>query len=138
VPSILSWPGKLTPQRSAALSSTLDVMPTVLGWAGIEYPGDFDGIDLGPVIEAPETTSNRQLFWGGDGFFWQGSAVREGRYKLLIDQSPGADGVPQLFDLSQDIGEQNNIAAENAVRVDRLFNALQRWKKAVGVAVPAR
>ena len=46
--------------------------------------------------------------------------------------------MPQLFDLSQDIGEQNNIAAENAVRVDRLFNALQRWKKAVDVTVPVR
>lgn len=135
VPAILSWPGTVEPGVSDALGWTIDVMPTVLGWTGIEYSGDQDGIDLAPAIAGGEL-SDRRLFWGADGTFWEGSAMREGQYKLIIDLSGEADGTPQLFDLDQDLGEQHDIAAEQPTRAKRMLAALDAWKEEVSADGP--
>lgn len=65
---------------------------------------------------------DRQLFWGADGTFWHGSAMREGRYRLIIDVSDGADGTPQLFDPSQDLG---NYSLANTLRGARALE--RKW-----------
>ena len=134
VPSILSWPRRMAPRPSAALASTLDVMPTVLAWASVDYAGDQDGIDLGPIIaDEASATGDRRLFWGGDGVFWRGAAMREGRFKLMIEPAEdGAESVPQLFDLDQDLAESQDIAAAHPERVTRMVAALEQWKRDVG------
>ena len=101
------------------------------GWTRIDYAGDRDGVDLAPAI-AGAALSDRRLFWGADGTFWHGSAMREGHYKLIIDVSDGADGTPQLFDLSQDLGERNDLAARERARGERMLAALDAWKEEVG------
>ena len=83
-----------------------------------------------------ESCLDRQLFWGGDGTFWHGSAMRDGNYKLMIDVSGGADGTPQLFDLGQDIGESNDLAAADPERVQRMVAALDAWKEEVDADRP--
>ena len=135
VPSLVRWQGTIEPGASDALSSTIDVMPTVLNWTGIEYAGDQDGIDLAPAIAGGEQ-DDRQLFWGGDGTFWHGSAMRDGNYKLMIDVSGDAEGTPQLFDLGQDIGESNDLAAADPERVQRMVAALDAWKEEVDADRP--
>ena len=132
VPTILSWPGTVEPGVSDTLGWTIDVMPTVLGWTRIDYGGDQDGMDLVPLITGAERI-DRQLFWGADGTFWHGSAMRDGDYKLIIDVP---DGAPQLFDLGQDLGERNDLAAREPARVERMFAALNAWKREVGVLEP--
>ena len=107
----------------------------MLNWTRIEYAGDQDGIDLAPVIAGGEL-DDRQLFWGGDGTFWHGSAMRDGNYKLMIDVAGDADGTPQLFDLGQDIGESNDLAAADPERVQRMVAALDAWKEEVDADRP--
>ena len=113
----------------------IDVMPTVLGRTRIDYAGHQDGIDLAPAIAGAEPL-DRRLFWGADGTFWQGSAMRDGQHKLIIDVSGEADGTPQLLDLSQDLGERNDIAAREPARVERMLAALDAWKEEVGALEP--
>lgn len=134
VPSIVRWPGVIEPGTTAILSSTLDVMPTLLHWAGIDFRGRQDGLNLAAAIAGQSALPDRRLFWGSDGTFWQGAAMREGRYKLMIDVSGDNDGAPQLFDLEADIGEQDDIADENPERVSRMLAALDAWKEEVGAA----
>ena len=51
VPLIVRWPGGL-PQGeiSPVLFNTVDFVPTLLGWMGVECPQTVEGMDLGPAI----------------------------------------------------------------------------------------
>lgn len=148
VPSIAAMPGRIAPgSTSDAITSTLDVMPTVLAMAGGAAHPDlpFDGIDVGPVLEGGEGTPPRQLFWSSARQFWRGAAVRDGRYKLVIDRrtqrAAAAEGeevvepVPMLFDLETDLGETTDLAADEPQRVDDMMAALARWRDDVGAPV---
>ncbi len=145
VPSIAVWPGRIPAgTESAQLASTLDVMPTLLalvgrGGIGAATSGagattlpPFDGVDLSPVLLRREALAPRQLFWGADGTFWNGAAVRDGPWKLLIDRHDGAPGPPMLFNLDDDLGEQDDLAAAHPDRVERLLAALEAWRAEVG------
>ncbi len=144
VPSIAVWPGRIPAgTESAQLASTLDVMPTLLALVGTgagETPEGagatalpaFDGIDLSPALLRRESLPPRQLFWGADGTFWNGAAVRDGPWKLVIDRHDGTPGPPMLFNLDDDLGEQEDLAAAHPDRVDRLLAALDAWRADVG------
>ena len=150
VPSIAAMPGRIAPgSTSAALTSTLDVMPSVLAMAGGAARPDqpFDGVDIGAVLFDGQDLPQRQLFWSSAGQFWRGAAVREGRYKLVIErQAQGAaaadgaealpDPVPMLFDLETDLGETTDLAADKPQQVEEMLAALARWRDDVGVSVP--
>ena len=126
VPAIAWWPGKIQPGRvSDQLCISLDLMPTLLQLAGCRVPEShsLDGIDLTPLLIDEQPLGDRQLFWNG-------AAMREGPWKL-ITRAKGLKKSPALFDLSQDIGEQRNVAAEHADRVDAMLAALGAWKKDV-------
>ena len=145
VPSIAAMPGRIDAgATSAAITSTLDVMPTVLAMAGGTAHPDlpFDGVDIGPVLFDGEDAPPRQLFWSSPAQFWRGAAVRDGRYKLVIDrrrqQAAAAEGeevtdpVPMLFDLEVDLGEMKDLAADEPGRVEEMMAALERWREDVG------
>ena len=146
VPSIAVWPGRIPAGiESDQLASTLDVMPTLLalvgpgGGAGAVSAGTeamtlppFDGVDLSPVLLRQEALAPRRLFWGADGTFWNGAAVRDGPWKLVIDRHEGTPGPPMLFDLDEDLGEQTDLAAAHPDRVERMLAALEAWRTDVG------
>ena len=131
VPAIASWPGRVAADSvSHTITSTLDVMPTILKLAGISPTADrpFDGIDLTPLLLEGEPVPPRRLFWGGDGVFWNGAAVRDGPWKLVIDRYEDSPGRPMLFNLDDDLGETTDLATEHHGRAKQLFAALSRWR----------
>ena len=146
VPSIAVWPGRIPAgAESGQLASTLDVMPTLLslvgagvgaaagssGAEGMTLP-PFDGGDLSPVLLRQEALAPRQLFWGADGTFWNGAAVRDGPWKLVIDRHEGAPGPAMLFNLDEDLGEREDLAADHPDQVESLLAALEAWRAEVG------
>ena len=146
VPSIAVWPGRIPAgTETGQLASTLDVMPTLLslvgsdGEAAAESSGagamtlpPFDGVDLSPVLLRREALAPRRLFWGADGTFWNGAAVRDGAWKLVIDRHEGTPGPPMLFNLDDDLAELEDLAAVHPDRVERLLAALENWRADVG------
>ena len=63
-PVFFSWPGKVKGGQSfECLTSTLDVFPTILDYAGAEIPGSAAGRTLRPIIEG-KTTQNREVLFG--------------------------------------------------------------------------
>ena len=133
VPSILSWSTRIAPRKTNILSSTLDVMPTVLNLAGIDYAGKTDGMDLSSFLLHGRTPEkNRKLFWWGDQKqAWKGAAMREGPYKLVVDQSQNQRPNIYLFDLEEDLGEQHNIAKENPKKLKSMLSDLSGWHQEV-------
>lgn len=46
VPSFVGWPGHIAPGATAQLGTNVDILPTLLGLAGLPLNHDVDGVDL--------------------------------------------------------------------------------------------
>ena len=63
-PIFFTWPGKIKgSQRFDQLTSTLDIYPTILAYAGVEVPPKAAGHNLRPQIE-DNAESNRKRLYG--------------------------------------------------------------------------
>ncbi len=133
VPSIISWPMHVAPRKTDVLSSTLDVMPTVLGLAGIHFSGKLDGVDLSRfLLDGESPKQGRKLFWWGDQKqAWKGAAMRDGPYKLVVDRSQNQRPNIYLFDLRKDLGEQHDIARQNPQQLKKMLSDLTTWHRDV-------
>lgn len=116
VPFIVSGPGVGSPGRTDTrlVSNGLDLMPTVLDYAGAGIPPDLPGLSVRPIVEGVEPAQWRDqvvvetMF--GDMSIGSGRALRTGRYKYIA-YSRGKNK-EQLFDLQNDPGEMRNLAVE--------------------------
>lgn len=123
VPFLVCWPAKLKPGESDAVVSSLDVLPTALAAAGIPAPEDkpFDGMDLIPVLGGEAPAPARNLFWcsGSDAGWW---ALRSGDWKVVAQR-----GQVELFDLSKDVSEKNDLAMTMPGKLAELAGLHDAW-----------
>ncbi|MBN2183526.1 MAG: arylsulfatase [Sedimentisphaerales bacterium] len=116
VPMIARWPGKIKAgSTSGHVSAFWDVLPSLCEIAGLESPDGIDGISYAPTLLGREDRQKKHeyLYWE---FHEQGKkqAIRIGDWKgirLNVTQDP--DGPIELYNLRDDIGEKNNVAAEH-------------------------
>lgn len=123
VPLIARWPGR--PQAGGLLriqagsgtdqvSAFWDFLPTCADLAGVEAPGNTDGLSLVPtLLGTPRKQKQHEyLYWE---FHERGSAqaVRFGRWKAI--RQPG--GVLELYDLETDLRETTDVAADHPQEV---------------------
>jgi arylsulfatase A-like enzyme len=124
VPLIARWPGRT---KAGTVSEHLcyfaDMMPTFADLAGaLQYmPADVDGLSIVPTLtgRADEQKQHEFLYWEWQRFNWGKrknvpdglmQAVRMGNWKAVRHKS----NMPfELYDLSGDIGEKNNVAGEH-------------------------
>ncbi|MCM2680293.1 sulfatase [Echinimonas agarilytica] len=122
VPFLMTWPDQLKPGEYNYPVSTLDLMPTFYRSAGgIEMQENWDGVDLIPHLTGKNSNRPHQLM------FWKKetrAVIRDGDWKLV--RHP--DRPAELFDLSKDVGEQNDLAAKEPERVKRMFKQLFEWE----------
>ena len=126
VPAIFRWPGRIPAgQTSGQVGITMDLTATILAATQSPIPTDarLEGIDLLPVLERRPPPTERTLFWRIDTRTRQQRAVRQGSWKLLVD---GDDLL--LFNLRDDIGERNDLAARRPDLVSKLLALLRAWE----------
>jgi arylsulfatase A-like enzyme len=107
VSTIFYWPGKLDPRLVNEPLAMVDIMPTVLVLAGAQGSPDhpFDGKDIWPTVAAGQPSPHDDILINVEAFR---GAIRKDNWKLVkIALLPGKT---ELFDLSKDPGEQNNVA----------------------------
>ena len=121
VPLIARWPDKTSPgTESDHTCYFADVMPTLAELAGAsEYmPAKVDGISIVPTLtdKLRKQSKHEYLYWEWTRYNWGKhqdipnglmQAVRMGNWKAVRHQS---DKPFELYDLSKDIGEKNNLA----------------------------
>lgn len=121
VPMIARWPGKI---RAGSIcdhaSAFWDFLPTAAELAGLEAPGDSDGISMLPVLLGKPQKAHQFLYW--EFHRWNRQAVRMGHWKGIRF---GTEGKLELYDLKNDIGEKNNVAAEHPEIVAEIENYLR-------------
>lgn len=124
VPMLARWPGRIAPGTTTDhVSAFWDVLPTVCELAGIAPPKGIDGISFAPtLLRSGKQREHSHLYWA---FHERGGrvAVRKGDWKLVkynVDEDPNAAW--ELYDLSKDIGETNDIASKHPEVVRELAN----------------
>ena len=126
VPGICEWPARVKPARTHVPAVTSDFYPTILAAAGISLPENkpqpIDGINLLPLLEGKMTERPGPIgFIGGKTMAWT-----DNRYKLIRNHKS-----LELFDLTEDIGETQNIAEEKPEIVERMGKELETWAASV-------
>ncbi len=113
VPMIAAWDGVIEPgSRSDHISAFWDVLPTVLDMAEVDVPDGLDGISFLPTLKGDHDSQvqHEYLYWE---FHERGGrvAIRKGNWKAVrYGVLENRDAPIQLFDLSADLGETNDIS----------------------------
>jgi arylsulfatase A-like enzyme len=126
VPTIFNWPARLKPAIVNAPLDMVDMMPTVLALAGAKGSPDhpFDGKDIWPTLAENQPSPHEDVLINVEAFR---GAVRKGDWKLIkIALLPGKT---ELFDLSKDPGEKNNVADKFPEIVSDLEGRLVTYAK---------
>ena len=96
-----------------------------------------DGESLVSLLRNEKPTSERTFYWhyphyhGSD---WKpGAAIRDGNWKLI--EFYETDEV-ELYDLSKDVGEENDLSAKHPDVRDQLREKLRVWQKEMGATMP--
>ena len=89
-----------------------------LGTAGTERPGHSDGISVVPtLLGRPDRQEHRDyLYW--EYHMGKQQAVRMGKWKGI--RFGGTKEPIELYDLSQDIGEKDNVANDHPEIIERM------------------
>jgi arylsulfatase A-like enzyme len=137
VPMVVWGPDFVPPgQTSQRPAMLVDVAPSILAAAGIAPPRSMRGTDLWPLWsggdarEVPPTlgsVSHTQGTW----------SLRNAAEKLIVEMSDrrGPEGV-ELYDLRDDPGERNDLAAARPDEVAAMSAQLRRRLAELGVPVP--
>jgi arylsulfatase A-like enzyme len=121
VPMIFVCPrlAHLGPHR-ATVGGHIDLWPTVADVLGFDPHPQWQGHSLFAAIDDDQ----RRAFFSRVGGFGAGVGMREGRYKYIFDCD---DNSEMLFDLQEDPGELNNLAAAEPEDCLRLRRRLSDW-----------
>ena len=125
-----------------------DLYPTILEMAGAALPPGqpLDGVSLLPLLAEQAPLASRALFWHFPVYLeayrgmsgpWRttpAGAVRQDDYKLIEFFE---DGRLELYNLHDDIGEQNDLAETMPDKVQELHALLQNWRASVQAPVPS-
>jgi arylsulfatase A-like enzyme len=123
VPFLMKWKGQLPEGKTYRHSViSLDFAPTFLELAGekVAKENNFDGVNLIPFLTGQNLGKPHQtLNWR----FTISAAILDGDWKLV--RLP--DRLPLLFDLSEDVSEQNNVALQHPNRTNNMLKQLGDW-----------
>lgn len=134
-PAIFYWP-KGIEKRGRVVSSPahiVDIMPTLCELAGVRYPAYYQGNNiipsqgqsLVPVIKNKKPSTHDYLAWEHQG----SKAVLKNNWKLVMQRGKQWE----LFDLSKDRTELNNLSLQFPEKVMELKALWEQWAKQCGV-----
>lgn len=119
VPTIAYWPGTVPAQsKTEHISAFWDFYPTACELAGVQAQKKIDGISYVPTLKGQ--TNNQQkhdfLYWEFNEKQGPIQAIRKGKWKAVQFL-----GKPmELYDLSKDLGETENLAHKQAEIVEQM------------------
>ncbi|MBK3516175.1 sulfatase [Carboxylicivirga marina] len=123
VPFVMSWPEQLKAGTKYDYPiSSLDLTPTFVAMAGgtVDAKAKLDGVNIFPFINGVETKRpHEEMLWR----FTISAGIREGDWKLI--RMP--DRLPMLYNVKEDVSEQNNVADQHRERVEQMLKKLGDW-----------
>ena len=129
VPFMVQWKGRLPAGRVYDKPvSSMDIFATASAIAGAKTPKQVEGVDLIPFLTGKDNGRPHQtLYWRQGGK----TALRHGDWKLVRmgKRFESGNAKWELYDLSKDISEENNLATSHP---ERLTELVELWEKMNG------
>jgi arylsulfatase len=145
-PLVVAGPGVSgAGQINTSPADLRDIMPTILKYAGVEHPETYGGKDvlpmqgrsMVPVLEGrADTVHDPEDIFGFELFGWRG--IRVGDWKATWIDKPFGQSEWELFDLSNDPGETEDLSGEKPDKIIELRNLWERYASDVGVVLPEK
>ena len=145
VPLVISYPRLLHGQggrRIDGLAWHLDIMPTILGIAGIPLPHAMQGRDLRPVLLGKESLSPRRSVFPAVLEVARKDqeplrrVVVQWPFKWIEGDAHFGDSQGLLFDLDEDPGEHHNLRAERAALFESMSRQAQAYDRSLSLQTP--
>ncbi len=139
VPYIFSYPPQIKPgSENQTPIITCDLLPTVAAMVGIkDLPPGIDGRNLLPLLTDEGSFKPGPVFWHYPHYHPGGAtpygAVREGNFCLIEFYETGKF---ELYDVTVDPVEKDDLAATHPEVRDRLSSLLATWRQNVGAQMP--
>jgi arylsulfatase A-like enzyme len=144
------WPGVVKPGTTCDTPVIgIDMFPTILEMTGVNTPEGkvLDGESIVPILKKQGDFDRRAIFWhfpaylqgkaegARDPYFRTrpAGAVRAGDWKLI---EYFEDGALELYNLADDISEENNLADTIPEKATELHQILLDWRQEVNAPVP--
>ena len=136
-PMIVHWPNGLKVEKGSfcdTIGHVIDMTPTFLELAGAQYPEEFNGKEIYPL----PGKSLVPTFSGQDvpreALYFEhevNRAIRKGNWKLVSRAAfrPPYTGPWELYDMTKDRTEMNNLAAQNPEIVEEMAAMWDKWAK---------
>lgn len=143
VPLIIRWNGHTDPGTVSSVPVCgIDFFPTFISVAGADKVKGLDGKDIFSLVSGK--SSRRDLFWHFPAYLESYtsdhgfratpySSIRSGDWKLIHYYE---DGSEELFDLSSDPGETENLSLTEPGIRKRLHRRLFRWLSKTNAPIP--
>ena len=140
-PMIISGQGVTsTGTKSSVYLTVMDLAPTFLEMAGIEYPQD--GSVQPPLGESMKAFLAAEAMIVHDPDYVTvhshgGRAmIRKGQWKLTNLDGPFDESELELFNLETDPGETNNLAVSNPEKYQELLKLWREKRRQLGIVLP--
>ena len=130
VPCIVVWPGVIPAGTvSDAFLTSMEIFPTLCNAAGAGLPEGvvLDGSDMMGVLTGEEESVRDEMFWERR----DDRAAKVGHWKWV--ESARGSG---LFDLSKDLGEKNDLSAQQPEMLAHMKQRFANWKREMEAAEP--
>jgi arylsulfatase A-like enzyme len=124
VPFIARWPGEIKPDTETdQVTAFWDFLPTCAQLLDVKAPGGLDGVSIVPTLLAKlqQQKQHKHLYWELRGQ----RAARKGKWKA-VRLKP--DQKTQLFDLTADVGERNDLATQHPEVLAQMEEILDRGR----------
>lgn len=146
VPCVVVWPGVTKPgTRTDAMIQTTDFYPTILNQLGISLPENhkIDGYDITTALSCKKFDRKPMFTYFPHApkvpdWLPGAVAVSEGDWKLIRQFYQGENGAHgyMLYNLKNDLGEKNNLAAKFPKRVSQMDRLIENHLKDAQAVVP--
>jgi len=122
MPFVAKLPGTIAPNTSSDhIAAFWDVLPTFCDLAGVEVRSDTDGISYLPTLKGEKQKKHDFLYWEFNEGRGPVQAIRKGKWKLVKRYKKDIE----LYDLSVDEGEHNNLAISHPKRLKKMLKKLK-------------
>ena len=146
MPLIVKWPGVIKPDSTCKVPViSTDYYPTLLAMTGqpARPKQHVDGRNLLPLLKQTGTVKREALYWHYPNYIGAGhpggarpcSVIRSGDWKLIESFETNR---LELFNLKEDLGEQNDLAAKMPAKAKALQQQLAAWRAEAKVQMPQR
>jgi arylsulfatase A-like enzyme len=124
VPLVLWWPDRFPAgRRIEAVTSQVDIMPTILDYLNAPYEGPMQGASLRPLVEG-KAERLHDTVWAELNSWIHVQAITDGHHKLIRNMK---SGVWELYDLQRDSQERTNLY-DQASATDVQLAMMTEWQ----------